>query len=271
MTWRFHFHRFSLAAAAALHRLESEPLAFTAPAPPSELTELSAAYSELQRVFPASAFRARHAAEDFYDEFEKTLERLRVHGPRPELLELRLLRLDGLLDGLVPHGLFLPRRALWLIAGAAVAGVVPYVFFPTGLRSWLARLPDEVYLGLVGCILVAFSALTVALMLKGMRTGDRVGSMGVFLLMPSLLNLVLLFALAYWIPAGAPESCLNVAASRVDALYFSFATFTTTGFGDVYPTTSVCRTITTMQMMTTFVVITSLLGLYIGRAAGARR
>ena len=272
LPWRALFHRFALAAGAALHHLEIEagkPSPSTAP--PDAFAELATAYRELQLVIPRSAVQARHAAEDFYAEFDKTLDRLRLHGPRPELLEIRLLRLDDLHDRLVPHALFVPRRLIWQIVGAMLAGILGYAFFPTSAREALGHFSAPAYFALIGGALAAFSALIVAVMLKAMRTGHRVGSVGVFLLMPSLLNLVLVFALAYWIPADAANACLNVPISRVDALYFSFVTFTTTGFGDFYPTTATCRMITTVQMMTTFVVITSLLGMYIGLAARTRR
>lgn len=57
--------------------------------------------------------------------------------------------------------------------------------------------------------------------------------------------------------------------TKIDALYFTLTTLTTTGFGDIQPYSQVCRGLGSGQLVVGFVVITFLIGVLISRAASS--
>lgn len=238
---------------------------------PKELRELDDAYAGIKDIIPRRNKAARHALEDFHDEFGKTLHKLQKYGFGPELLEIRLLRLDALFDRLAPHSLVMPAKLTAALVAGVVGATIAYVAFPESLRQDVATLPGGIYLTIVGGALAAFSVLIGMLVLKATKTGSYVGATGLFVLLPSLLNVAFLFGWAYWVPSGSAGNCLSSPADKVDAFYFSLTTMTTTGFGDLTPVTTVCRAFATLQMGTTFVIVTSLFALYISRASSSTR
>jgi voltage-gated potassium channel len=66
---------------------------------------------------------------------------------------------------------------------------------------------------------------------------------------------VLLFASVYLILAGNVPGSFNQPLDRTGALYFACTVFTTVGFGDIVPVTTVARAITTIQMFLDLVAI----------------
>ena len=270
MRWRVAYERYARAAGGAVAWLERAEFPEDVPEP-KELCELDDAYEAVYPIVPRRNKAARYALEDFHGEFGKTIARLQTFGFTAELLEIRLLRLDRLFEELIPHALHLPRRFVWFLAVAAVLGPGSYVAFPEGLRSDIAAQSDGLYLLIIGSMLLSFSALIVAVVVKGIRSGRYLGITGVVIMLPALLNLVSVFAWAYWVPSDASGSCLNDPVGKLDALYFSLTTFTTTGFGDLAPVTTLCRAVATMQMITTFVIVSSLLTVYLGRASASGR
>ena len=61
--------------------------------------------------------------------------------------------------------------------------------------------------------------------------------------------IVLEFALIYWALSPSPGSGMNVALSKVDSVYFTLTTLTTVGFGDIVPTSELCRGIVSIQLV----------------------
>lgn len=270
MSWREAYNQYAHAAGHAIAWLERGEFPEDIPHP-RELDDLDNAYEAISSRIPKRNRRARRALEDFHREFGVTIHKLQTFGLTPELLELRLLRLDGLFEDLIPHSLALPRKYAYAFAIASSLGAISYIGFPRSLRPDVTAENTAGYLVIVGVLLILFAGLVAAAVLKGIRTGQYVGTTGVFLLMPSLLNLVFVFAWAYWVPSTSPNSCLNAALTKLDAVYFSLTTFTTTGFGDLAPVTSLCRIIAVMQMITTFVIVSALLTVYLGRASTSSR
>ena len=270
MGWRARYHRYGKAAGGALQWLEKAEFPEDVPEP-KELQELDDAYAAVRPAIPPRQKEAIYALETFHLEFGKTIGKLQAFGPTAELLELRLWRLDELFEKLIPHSLGLPAKLRAQMAVAVGTTVAVYVLFPTSLREAIADLPAGVYLAIVGAILVAFSTAMGAVLVKAMRTGAYVGTTGLFVLLPPLLDAALLFGMAYWIPSGEAGGCLDHAVGKLDALYFSLTAMTTTGFGDLAPATSGCRTIVSMQMVTTFVIVTALLSMYVSRASASPR
>lgn len=52
------------------------------------------------------------------------------------------------------------------------------------------------------------------------------------------------------------EQVINVVLTKLDALYFSVVTFTTTGFGDIAPRSTQARAFVTAQSGLTFLLVT---------------
>lgn len=75
----------------------------------------------------------------------------------------------------------------------------------------------------------------------------------------ALSTTVLMFATIYWTLSGQPGSCFSTPLTRADSLYFTVATLTTTGYGDLAPVTQTCREIATVQMVAGLVLITAVL------------
>jgi voltage-gated potassium channel len=79
------------------------------------------------------------------------------------------------------------------------------------------------------------------------------------------------FSLIYWLlSVQAPTSFCNPmgcdpVATKLDAIYFTITTFTTTGYGDLKPYTLLARTVVTAQMVLGFVIISVLITTALGR------
>jgi hypothetical protein len=66
---------------------------------------------------------------------------------------------------------------------------------------------------------------------------------------------------------GASLGVLSEVLTKVDAAYFSWTTFTTTGFGDVTACTELARLAVTCEMALTFVAVAGGLAVLIARRA----
>jgi hypothetical protein len=75
-------------------------------------------------------------------------------------------------------------------------------------------------------------------------------------LVTAIMSLVTLFAFSYWLQGYRDGSCFETRISKIDAVYFTVTTFSTTGFGDIQPVTQTCRAVVTAQMVSGFAVIT---------------
>jgi hypothetical protein len=78
------------------------------------------------------------------------------------------------------------------------------------------------------------------------------------------------FAMLYWQAANDSPKCFSEPLSKLDATYFAFTTFTTTGFGDIYATSPGCRGLVILQMLLGVLILSIVVGLAVGRVAGRR-
>lgn len=62
------------------------------------------------------------------------------------------------------------------------------------------------------------------------------------------------FAYTYW-HLGGSNGCFSEALSKVDAIYFTITTFTTTGFGDLRVSGDACRGVVIAQMVVGFIIV----------------
>lgn len=67
--------------------------------------------------------------------------------------------------------------------------------------------------------------------------------------------LLLLFASAYVVIAGAEPGSFTQELGHTDALYFTVTVFSTVGFGDIAPVREVARIVTTLQMVMGLVAV----------------
>ncbi|WP_407343361.1 ion channel [Pengzhenrongella phosphoraccumulans] len=114
-----------------------------------------------------------------------------------------------------------------------------------------------------GALLVAQSVLVVRLLLEG--TGKtsfwwqvaRNNGYG-FLVMRFVTLFSLLigsFSGAYWVLSTLEPMSFNASLSKVDSIYFTLTTFTTTGFGDIQPATQISRILVSLQMIFGFFAV----------------
>jgi hypothetical protein len=78
---------------------------------------------------------------------------------------------------------------------------------------------------------------------------------------------VILFSWTYWDYSARPESCMNVALTKTDSVYFTLSTLTTVGYGDIVPVTEHCRMIVSAQMAGGLIFGAILLALLVARIA----
>jgi voltage-gated potassium channel Kch len=78
---------------------------------------------------------------------------------------------------------------------------------------------------------------------------------------------VILFSWTYWDYSAQPGSCMNVALTKTDSVYFTLTTLTTVGYGDIVPVTEHCRMIVSAQMAGGLIFGAILLALLVARIA----
>jgi hypothetical protein len=78
---------------------------------------------------------------------------------------------------------------------------------------------------------------------------------------------LVLFAWIYLTMARAYPAAFGVPLSRISALYFTVAVFSTVGFGDITPKTDVARLVVTVQMLADLAVVAVVIRLILGAAA----
>jgi hypothetical protein len=160
----------------------------------------------------------------------------------------------GLLSLVILAGVLTTFRERWVRFYAIVLALACLTV------NWLARArPDETLTLLkvgLNCIYLAFLlvALTIQVFRAGPVTGHRIrGAVVIYVLMGGIWSLLYQFV-ALSLP-GAFHFPESLAAGDADALqrmltYFSFATLTTTGFGDVTPALPLTRTLAMFEALT---------------------
>ncbi|MCX5195972.1 ion channel [Streptomyces sp. NBC_00249] len=66
---------------------------------------------------------------------------------------------------------------------------------------------------------------------------------------------LLLFSSTYYLLSLNRPGAFSEPLDRTDALYFTVTVFATVGFGDIVPTTTGCRALTTVQMIADLIVV----------------
>lgn len=85
----------------------------------------------------------------------------------------------------------------------------------------------------------------------------------------AIVSSLVLFAGSWtfiWAAQRNDQTCFGLRVSKVDAAYFTMATLTTTGFGDLAPKSQRCRALATFQMAGGVLVAVVALGSLVSRA-----
>lgn len=86
-------------------------------------------------------------------------------------------------------------------------------------------------------------------------------------LLAILLSLALnSFTLAYWTLSWDHPSSFSEPLTKVDALYFTLTTFSTTGYGDIHPVAQTARAVVSAQLVIDVLLLTVAAAIAIDRA-----
>jgi Ion channel len=113
------------------------------------------------------------------------------------------------------------------------------------------------------CVVLVFVGLAVILTYAHPRSVLR---LCLFPLMAGVV-FVIFFSWTYWDYSAQPGSCMNVALTKTDSIYFTLTTLTTVGYGDIVPVTEHCRMIVSAQMAGGLIFGAVLLALLVARIA----
>ena len=152
--------------------------------------------------------------------------------------------------------------ALALVAGGAL---LPEAF-RTVVMEWFT--PGEV-VAVASLALWANVALVCAALYRVAKLFPAVSPRHTAMTGLALLSLIFVLSMSYWTLSARSEGCMKEPLTKVDALYFTLTTLTTTGFGDIQPWTQVCRGLVSEQLVAGFIVITFIIGILVSRAASS--
>lgn len=79
---------------------------------------------------------------------------------------------------------------------------------------------------------------------------------------------VFVFSFVHWATSVLNSEAFTESLTRMDALYFTLTTFTTTGFGDISPLSPTARAYVSLQVALGFVLVSALFTLFITRVGG---
>lgn len=148
-----------------------------------------------------------------------------------------------------------------------VALILILMLTSNGIREFTAW-PEMPLISLTTCLLffcgMAYAAARQVLFSGAINHNTIVGTASVFLLLGLIWAMMYLIALEYWPDGIQGIEPQNWHENLGAAIYFSFITMTSTGYGDIVPTLQVTRTLAYLQAIVgTFymaVVVASLVG-----------
>jgi voltage-gated potassium channel len=141
----------------------------------------------------------------------------------------------------------------------AIATMVRSSVVTTAAVSAYFMLPfDTSFDGAPSVVLIAGLAVVAALLVwqvRGVIQSPYPRVRMIASLMTALPLFLVVFATTYLISSQSAPSAYSEPLSRLDALYFSVTVFSTVGFGDIVPVSSLARVLTMAQMIGDVVVI----------------
>lgn len=130
----------------------------------------------------------------------------------------------------------------------------------------LTRVPLEVLLAVGVLVLVAVSAWQVRAIVGARYPGVR----GIEALAVTAPLFLLLFASFYYMTSRDSTDSFTDVLTRTDSLYFTVATFTTVGFGDITAVSQTARLVVTAQMILDLVLLGLGIRVFVGAVQRGR-
>lgn len=132
------------------------------------------------------------------------------------------------------------------VAGAA-AIVSPWATFLLVPATWGWGTPLMIIFGLgpiIGLLMVSVSEDEWTPVFDGEREENPTGTF-----VAGLSTFVAVFSWAYWVLSSTSNAFNPGPLRRIDAVYFTLTTLTTTGFGDISPRSPSARLLVSVQML----------------------
>ncbi|MFD8750193.1 potassium channel family protein [Kitasatospora sp. NPDC059577] len=138
---------------------------------------------------------------------------------------------------------------------------------------WLEPRASKSELLLVAAVMLSYSLFSTArVSRRWLAVTPQIQRLAVhvarlyFLLGHIVILYLLGFATLYLaLGRGALGTCMNIQMNRASSLYFTLTVFTTTGFGDISPSTDGCRMLVSAQMFSGFALVAIFVVLCLGR------
>jgi voltage-gated potassium channel len=128
------------------------------------------------------------------------------------------------------------------------------------------RAPAGVVIGVVVSVL-AIAGVTVAVARLASASRDRLRAVHLIL---ALEAVVMTFSFAYYLLAMSETNQFAGLTTRLDALYFSFTTTTTVGYGDIHADGQFARALVTCQLAFNLVFVAGFAGILRERVVANR-
>ena len=152
-------------------------------------------------------------------------------------------------------------RLRWLRLGVLSGGLLLMYFVVPATP----RLPAGAVVARSTVTLLTFALLGFLIVRQLRLEVDRGPDYRVDGLVASVMAVIVVFSLAYYVMAEQDPSQIAGLHTRIDALYFTVSTLATVGFGDVHATGQAARVMVLLQMFFNVVFITTAATLLSGR------
>lgn len=142
------------------------------------------------------------------------------------------------------------RRHVIIVATARTAAVLALMltlYFVIPMDGFNEDEPVGAWIRLCAVALVFLTVLTLQLRIVIVANVPQVRA--VEAVVQSVVLFLCLFSLLYSSMATTDAASFSEPLDRMDALYFTTATFATVGFGDIAPTSQLARAVVTVQMI----------------------
>ena len=130
---------------------------------------------------------------------------------------------------------------------AVVLALVLSLYFLIPAEGFNQENPAGAWIRLAGVGLVFLTAMVIQVRI--IVTADVPQIRAAEAVVESVVLILCLFALLYASMSATDAASFTEPLSKVDALYFTTATFATVGFGDISPVTEMARGIVSVQMI----------------------
>ena len=144
-----------------------------------------------------------------------------------------------------------------LLLGAFGMLVVFYAV-PVGTQGSTGRIVLSVLLTLVGITALAWAIV------EQLRRQLHSRSEDIHSLLMLLVLVAIVFALGYYVLDEHSPGQMSGVSTRTDALYFTVATLTTVGYGDVHAAGQIARVLVTLQLLFDVVFVAALVSVVVG-------